>query len=345
MSLRDFFFITTLTVLLGYVLIMAQAVLLPIVIALMLAYVLVGAVESLSRFPVTQHLPRWSLFTLVLAIFVSAVTSIGLVAFANLRNIAASAPAYQANIRALITRLSEALDLGDLPTWEALRALTLDRIDLAATSLGVLSSLASVAGYTVLIATYVVFLVAERGAFDRKMSLLFGDASERDAAVKVVGRINQQIVTYLFTKTVVNIILGVISYVLMLFLGIQNAVFWAFLIAIFNYIPYVGSLMGVGVVVLYTLAQFGALRPTLAALVVLTSAQVYVGNFLEPRVMARSLNLSPFVVLAALVVWSAIWGLPGAIIAVPMTSISMIVLSGFEKTRAIPILLSRDGEF
>jgi len=345
MSLRDFFHITGLTVLLGYVMITAQSVLLPIVIALMLAYVLVGAVDALSRFSLTKDLPRWSLFTIVLALFVLAVVTIGLVGFSNLRNIAMSAPEYQVNMRALLKRIAEALDLGDVPSWEALGAFILDRIDITATSLGLLSSVASVAGYTVLIATYVVFLIAERGAFDGKMARIFGDAGDRDAAFKVVGRINEQIVTYLFTKTAVNIILGIISFILMLILGIENAVFWAFLIAIFNYIPYVGSMMGVGVVVIYTIAQFGALRPTLVSLVLLSTAQVYVGNFLEPRVMARSLNLSPFVVLAALVVWSSIWGLPGAIIAVPMTSIVMIILAEFEKTRAIPILLSRDGEF
>lgn len=345
MSLRDFFFISALTVLIGFVMVVGKTVLLPMVIAIMLSYVLMGAVDALDRTPVIGELPRWMLYTLALAIFGLAITSIGLVAIANLRNIATAAPQYQDNILAIITRGAEVFGLRNVPTWETLRALTLDRIDLGSASLGLLGSLASIAGYTVLIITYVVFLVAERSNFDGKMTLLFGEGEDRAAALKVVGRINQQIVTYLFTKTVINIVLGVISYVLMVMLGIENAVFWAFLIAIFNYIPYVGSMIGVGIVVLYSVAQFGAVRPSLAALVVLTAAQVYVGNWLEPRMMARSLNLSPFVVLAALVVWSSLWGLAGAIIAVPMTSIVMIVLAAFEPTRGVPVMLSRDGRF
>ncbi|MCR9087068.1 MAG: AI-2E family transporter [Rhodobacteraceae bacterium] len=345
MSLRDFFFITALAVLIGYVMVVGQAVLLPIVVAVMLAYVLVGAVETMRGWPVMGALPRWMLFSIALAIFGLAITSIGLVAIANLRSIATSAPQYQENILALLTRGAEAIGLRDMPTWGTLRALTLDRIDLGTFSIGLLGSLAAIGGYTVLIITYVAFLVAERGSFDRKMTLIFGEGEDRAAAVKVVGRINEQIVTYLFTKTVINIVLGLISYVLMLILGIDNAVFWAFLIAIFNYIPYVGSLVGVGIVVLYSAAQTGALRPSAAVLVVLTAAQVYVGNWFEPRMMARSLNLSPFVVLAALVVWSSLWGLAGAIIAVPMTSILMIILAAFRPTRPIPIMLSRDGRF
>ncbi|MEM8959198.1 MAG: AI-2E family transporter, partial [Pseudomonadota bacterium] len=333
MSLRDFFFITALAVLIGYVMVAGKAVLLPIVVAVMLSYVLVGAVDEMSGWPALRTLPRWALFTIALAIFGLALTSIGLVAIANLRNIATAAPQYQENVIALIGRGARAVGIHDVPTWETLRAVTLDRVDLGSFSIGLVGSLAAIVGYTVLIITYVAFLVAERGNFDRKIDLIFDTKGERATAVRVIGRINEQIVTYLFTKTLTNIVLGLISYVLMLTLGIDNAVFWAFLIAIFNYIPYVGSLMGVGVVVLYVAAQTGALRPSAAALVLLTGAQVFVGNWFEPRMMARSMNLSPFVVLAALVVWSSLWGLAGAIIAVPMTSILMIILAAFQTTR------------
>lgn len=343
-SLRDFFFLMMLAILIGFVMVVGKNVLLPIVVAVMLSYVLMGAVDAMDNVPVIGDLPRWMLYTLALAIFGLALSSIVLVAIANFRSIAAAAPTYQENIVALVTRLAERYELGDVPTWETLQALTFDRIDLRSASLGLLGTLASIAGFTVLIVTYVVFLVAERNNFERKMTVLFGDQEDRAAALKIVGRINNQIVTYLFTKTVINIVLGTISYILMLIVGVDNAVFWAFLIAIFNYIPYVGSMAGVGIVVLYTVAQTGTLSASVIALVVLTGAQVYVGNWLEPRMMARSMNLSPFVVLAALVVWSSLWGLAGAIIAVPMTSILMIILAAFEPTRGIPIMLSRDGE-
>ena len=82
---------------------------------------------------------------------------------------------------------------------------------------------------------------------------------------------------------------------------------------------------------------------TVMTTILLTFAQVVIGNYFEPRVMSRSLNLSPVVVLFALVFWAAIWGLPGAIIAVPMTSILMIILAAFDITRPVAVLASRDG--
>ena len=75
----------------------------------------------------------------------------------------------------------------------------------------------------------------------------------------------------------------------------------------------------------------------------LTAAQFAVGSLLEPRVMGRSLNLSPVVILLALALWGSVWGIVGAILCVPLTVIMMIVFSRFESTRPAAILLSLDG--
>ena len=75
----------------------------------------------------------------------------------------------------------------------------------------------------------------------------------------------------------------------------------------------------------------------------LTVAQVFVGAYLEPRMMGREFNLSPFVVLLALAFWSTLWGLPGALLAVPMTASLVLVLSEIKSTRPIAVMLSASG--
>lgn len=344
MTIRDLFFFFALSALTGWVLVIGKTVILPFVIAVMLTYVLVGATKSLRRVPPMAHFPVWLSYVLVLTIFGLALTFMSLIVVSNLRSITQTAPAAEENLLALLGKIGSAFGVSNAPSWSTLREVLLDRIDLPDLSLSLLSSVASAGGYTVLISTYIVFMVAERRPLSHKVDLLFTDTDDRGAARKIFDRINNQIVTYLFTKTLINAVLGVISYALMALMGIENAVFWAFAIGLFNYIPYVGSLIGVGIVVTYTAVMTGALGPILLALVLLTGAQVYVGNWLEPRVMSRSLNLSPLTVLVALVVWGSLWGLPGAIIAVPMTSILMIVLAAFDSTRGIAILASRDGD-
>jgi AI-2 transport protein TqsA len=91
------------------------------------------------------------------------------------------------------------------------------------------------------------------------------------------------------------------------------------------------------------IVQFANPNDVLAVLLPLVALQFFIGNFLDPYVMGNSLNLSPFAILASLAAWSALWGIPGAFLAVPITAVMTIVLSEFPGTRPIAVLLSRDG--
>jgi predicted PurR-regulated permease PerM len=68
-----------------------------------------------------------------------------------------------------------------------------------------------------------------------------------------------------------------------------------------------------------------------------------VGNVLEPRLLSKSLNVSPLVILFALAFWGAIWGVIGMFLSVPITVMMMIIFAHFESTRPIAVLLSQDG--
>ena len=140
-------------------------------------------------------------------------------------------------------------------------------------------------------------------------------------------------------KTLINVILGVVSYLIMLFMGVDFAVFWAVLIALGNYIPYVGT-VSVLFPIVFSLAQFGSLATTLILAALLTLAQIVSDNMLEPKMIAKQLNLSPFVIVVALSLWSALWGLAGAILAVPLTSMLAIIFAAFPATRFLAVLLA-----
>ena len=79
-------------------------------------------------------------------------------------------------------------------------------------------------------------------------------------------------------------------------------------------------------------------------LVAVGAIQVLVGNFLEPKLMGNSLNVSPLVVLISLAFWGWLWGVVGMIISVPITIMIIIVCTQFKDLRWIAILLSSDGE-
>jgi AI-2 transport protein TqsA len=205
------------------------------------------------------------------------------------------------------------------------------------------SSISSIVAIFTLVLIYAGFLLAEQGSFAEKLGRLSNDPAQVARLQFIIADINARIGTYLALKTFINIVLGLISYLIMTVLGIEFAGFWAALIALFNYIPYLGSFLGVAFPVALSILQFGDVTTTLIVIAALAGAQMFVGNFLEPYLMGTSLNLSPFVILVSLMVWSSIWGVAGALLSVPITAILVIIFSEFEGTRPIAVLLSRDG--
>ncbi len=138
-------------------------------------------------------------------------------------------------------------------------------------------------------------------------------------------------------------------------LGVQNALFLSALIFVLNYIPTVGSIVAALVPPLFALVQpavpgwVPGMEPQdsyiYAALVfgIVSFWQFSIGNFVQPRMMGDSLNLSALVVLLALAIWGVLWGIPGMFLSAPLTVLMMILLAQSPETRWMAILLSADG--
>jgi predicted PurR-regulated permease PerM len=116
------------------------------------------------------------------------------------------------------------------------------------------------------------------------------------------------------------------------------------IIALANYVPYVGSVLSVLVPAAFGLLQFGPSSDLMLLVALLAVVQFVIGNIVDPYLMASSLNLSPLAIVASLAGWGALWGVPGAFLAVPLTASIAMVLAEFPGTRPIAILLSRTGD-
>ena len=156
--------------------------------------------------------------------------------------------------------------------------------------------------------------------------------------------INGRIGAYLALKTLLSVLLGLATWVILALFGVELAVFWALVVGLLNYVPYIGSVLGVALPVAFALLQFGDIKPVLALTAALGVVQFLIGNLLDPYLMGNSLNLSPFVILVSLTVWSALWGIPGAFLAVPITACIVMILAEFSGSRPIAVLLSQKGE-
>jgi AI-2 transport protein TqsA len=208
----------------------------------------------------------------------------------------------------------------------------------------VATTLEGVVSNVILVLVYLGFLIASRHAFERKAVRLFGSREGRQDALRVFMRIRDAVERYLWIQTVTGLIIGAASWLVMLAVGLDNALFWAFLIFIVNYVPIIGAAAAIALPALFGLVQLdGYLRPALL-LGALFAITFVVGNILLPRMQGDSLNLDPLIVLLSLGFWGTLWGLTGMFLSTPLTVLAMMILAQFDGSRWIAVLLSADGD-
>lgn len=342
---NNFVFGIALALMLGYILFIGRPILVPAVTAILLVYVIVGVSRLSGYIPfVGKHIP--SRVRYILAALVIALLAIELFALfvGNLTSIVARAPEFQESLLNTLQQAVALIGIESTLTWETVRREVLGEFNLQGMIRTGFVSIAGLLGSLLFVLLNVVFLLMEQRTFQHKLGCLSNDPNQTRRLLEVIGDINARVGRYLAVKTMINVVLGGISWLIMAMMGLEFAVFWAIIIALLNYIPYVGSIVGVAFPIALAVIQFDDLNTVLLLLALLIAAQMLMGNIIEPQVMGNSLNLSPYVILISLTAWSSLWGIAGAIFSVPIAAIMVIVFSEFERTRPLAILLSLNGQ-
>ncbi len=211
----------------------------------------------------------------------------------------------------------------------------------------------SLVGDMALVFIYVAFLIVSASAFSKQLDEIFKRPKDRTKARLIGQEIRRTMEQYLWVQTALSIIATSLTYVTLLIVGLDNALFWAFVIFVLNYIPTVGSIIATILPTLFAVVQPLSAWPgwmpddsLLCAAIVFAGVSVWqflIGNFVAPRMQADSLNLSPLVVLLSLAVWGALWGPAGMFLSAPLTVMVMIVLAQVPGARWIAVLLSANG--
>jgi predicted PurR-regulated permease PerM len=196
----------------------------------------------------------------------------------------------------------------------------------------------AISALTMLILLY--FLLAYDGVFLAKLIKLMPTLSDKKRAVSIAHEIEGQVSRYLFTITLINCCLGVAVGTAVGFLGMPNPFMWGVMVAILNFIPYLGALTGIVLMTLAAMLSFPSASYALlfpAAYFILASLE---GNFITPMVMGRSLTLNPVLVLLSLTFWGWMWGIVGIILAVPILAAFKIFCSHIEPMEPLAEFIS-----
>ncbi|RMF10765.1 MAG: AI-2E family transporter [Alphaproteobacteria bacterium] len=328
-------------VLAGYVLAQGRELFVPFAIGVMVWYVINALTRQFQRIRIgTWSVPRWLGLTLSLLVLAGAINLMVDLISANVNQVARAAPTYAENLDRIIDDIFSWFDVPQAPTLAEL----IKDINVAPWIGTLAGALSGFAGKLGLVLVYVLFLLMSQGFFGQKLDALFPDEHRRRRMENMIQRMQGEIQSYLWIKTLVSVLTGLVSYAILATVGVDFASFWAFVIFLLNYIPTIGSIIGVVFPALLTLVQFDTPGPFLIVAVGLGAVQFMIGNILEPRLQGASLGLDPLVLIISLMAWGMLWGVAGMFLAVPITVIIMIVLSQFETGRPIAILMSKDGQ-
>jgi AI-2 transport protein TqsA len=343
-KLRALVYGTVLLLSIGWVLHIGKAIFVPAVLGAVVVYIIVGLAHVLGRLPgIGAKLPLALRYLFSFAVIGLAFFLLAYLVTSNKERALALAPIYQQALLASIQQFAVQFGFETEPTWATLRTELMAQINLQRLFTALLASAGSILVTFVVVLLYATFLLVERRSFESKLANLSDNPLQVARIREVIGTINRRIGSYLALKTLLSILLGAVSWGVMVLYGLEFAALWAVLAAFLNFIPYVGSVLGVLLPAMMAVVQFQEFGLILTLVLALTAAQFFIGNFLDPYVMGNSLNLSPFAILISLAVWSELWGIPGAFLAVPITAIMTIVFSEFAGTRPIAVLLSKNG--
>lgn len=331
---------------LGVAVDVAAPILLPVLLGAFVALLLNPAV----RWMAARHLPRALAAALVLGSLIASLVAVGYAVHAPALQAVEQSPQVIDELKRRVQRMtqpvlaagkvSEALQaiesLGEAPAprrVEVVRA----RTGLGERFGGVLLIGASAGSTLILVYLFLVF--GER--LFRRAVTIAPTLREKRTTVAIVRSIQSDISRYVGTVTLVNILLGAATAAALHLLGVRDALLWGLMTALLNFIPYLGPLIGVVVLMAVGILQFDGLGDALLPASTYLVLHTLEGQLLTPLLLGRSFALNPVVIVLWLLFWGWLWGVLGLLLAMPMLVCAKIVLGHSESLRPWAQIIER----
>ncbi|MDX1624520.1 MAG: AI-2E family transporter [Gemmatimonadota bacterium] len=311
--------------LLFYTLYFAKPFFLPITLAILLNFLLSPLVRALNRLRIPEGLGAAIVILTLLSAVVFGVTRLAGPASEWIDKVPQGLRRVERQIRDIqrpveeVRRAAEQVEqeVGRLAGQDARRTQEVQVQDGGITGAILSRTQAFLAGAVVML-VLLYFLLASGDLFLRKLVRVLPRLEDKKRAIEIARKTEGRISTYLSTLTLINVGLGVVVAVAMKLAGLPNPVLWGVVAGVLNYIPYLGPIVTFGVIALVSVMTFDELGRALVAPLVYAGINFTEGSFVTPTLLGRRLTLNPVVVFVGLIFWGWLWGIPGALLAVPI---------------------------
>src|SRR3984893_14470781 len=317
----------------------ASAIILPVVLALVLNLLLQPAVRLLGRVHVPRAVGALLTVFLVIGALVGLVAALSVPAATWAERLPEGIPRLEAHlevikgpIQALQKIIQQAEQAADAPPGRG--SIVSVRRDLGITGALFAGTRSVLDGlFTTVLVLY--FLLVAGNIFLRRIVEILPTFSNKRQAVDISQQIQEDISAYLVTITGMNAAVGVTTAVAMYLCGLGDPLLWGTTAFLLNYIPIIGPLFGVCIFVLVGLLSFESLWWALLPPVLYFGIHLVEGETLTPMLLARRFTLNPVLIILSLVFWFWMWGVLGAILAVPMLAILKIISDRLRPLKAL----------
>ena len=174
------------------------------------------------------------------------------------------------------------------------------------------------------------FLLASGDLFLQKLIKVLPQFKDKKRAVAIAREIEAQTSVYMLTSTLINTGVGILTALAVWAVGMPNPALWGIVAAILNFVPYIGALITVAILGLASLLAFDSPGQALVVPVIYFVINTIEGNLVTPMVLGSRLRLNTVAVFIGLIFWWYLWGIPGAIMAVPMMATMKIFCDHFD---------------
>jgi predicted PurR-regulated permease PerM len=191
-------------------------------------------------------------------------------------------------------------------------------------------------GFGILVFVFLMMALLEVRQFGAKLASLQNGDKLADATAKIAAKFRR----YLLVRTLLSILTGLAVWGFALLAGLQPAIAWGLLAFALNYIPFIGPFIATMLPAVFAVAQLDTWTAVIVVFTGLTAIQFLIGNYLEPLAAGAALSISPLVVVFAVFFFGLLWGIPGALIGVPVMLTIIAVCDEFPSSRWVATLLS-----
>lgn len=177
--------------------------------------------------------------------------------------------------------------------------------------------------FTVIVISF--FMVQDIDKFKSGIITFFSKNDKGKVKYRMINEMDQTVTSYIKGMVIDSFVVGVLTTIVCLVLGIDYAVIFGILIFVLNFIPYIGALLSELIIAIYALTVEGPIF-AIITFACLLGVQLIDANILQPKIVAKSVDLHPVVVLSGLIIFDLLFGIVGMIIAVPVIALIKIYL-------------------